>query len=468
MLTPGVSANNRLYTAEAIRKAHNRLTERLSNGLPVSMLTHHMAGDDSTRIVGKVTGVSMGDGDALNYTAELAPTLTASELGSLIPDFLRSVSIRGWWASPPVTKTVNGQSVETADDLVIDGLDFTKNPGVAGATVTTDGTPTETDDGRVVIIESVTAHPFTETAPPKPVFADPGYLGGVKRFPLNNLTETRAAAGLVTERATDYTPRQLKRIRGRIKTALTTFGDTMPDFDETTTRVGDVTEFVGDTGTAGFSISAYNGPLTVNVSAYDGIEPADLPGIATAAMTAALQAVHALDPDNDGDIDTGATGKPVADTAPNPTDPSEPEPRQETAPKETPVTETATEPLTVESVQQMIETALAKAAPIPTTEPAEENAPENQTGGATEETTVAEQIAEQIAEAVKTAKAEAVEAAKAAWIAEQRKRDAFTRKGLVAESDAVEKPLHEMSDDELRAEAVRRLVPAVMAGARDT
>lgn len=128
------------------------------------------------------------------------------------------------------------------------------------------------------------------------------------------------------------------------------------------------------------------------------------------------------------------------------------------------MTETATEPLTVESVQQMIETALAKAAPIPTTEPAEENAPENQTGGATEETTVAEQIAE----AVKTAKAEAVEAAKAAWIAEQRKRDAFTRKGLVAESDAVEKPLHEMSDDELRAEAVRRLVPAVMAGARDT
>ena len=164
MLTPGVSANTRLYTPELIEKAHARLSARIaSGGQPVTMLTHHEAGDDSVRIVGRVTGVSL-NGDNLDYTAELAGTDNAKAVESLVAGkFLRNVSIRGYWLGPEQTVTHEGQRVTTADDLEIDGLDFTKNPGVAGATVTASEAVAAETSGRVLITESATARvAFTE------------------------------------------------------------------------------------------------------------------------------------------------------------------------------------------------------------------------------------------------------------------------------------------------------------------
>jgi hypothetical protein len=67
-----------------------------------------------------------------------------------------------------------------------------------------------------------------------------------------------------------------------------------------------------DDSRAGFSISANNGPINVNISAWDGIDPAELEVIAAAAMQAACDALKALDPDMDADIDV--PGAPNADS----------------------------------------------------------------------------------------------------------------------------------------------------------
>lgn len=166
MLTPGVSKNGRLYTPELIRKAYTRLSERIAAGdCPVTMLTHHAAGDDSKEIVGQVTSVSL-NGQNLDYTAVLADTRPAETIGALVTaktPFLRNVSIRGAWLG----EVRKEDGADTADDLEIDGLDFTKNPGVVGATVEAAGkSAAESVDGRVLITETVEAHAvFTEDAP---------------------------------------------------------------------------------------------------------------------------------------------------------------------------------------------------------------------------------------------------------------------------------------------------------------
>ncbi|GGP73929.1 hypothetical protein [Streptomyces abikoensis] len=60
---PCVSRNRRLYTAEAIGRAVARAQARIDeSSQPLTMLTHHEAGDDSTQIVGRVTGIIPGPG----------------------------------------------------------------------------------------------------------------------------------------------------------------------------------------------------------------------------------------------------------------------------------------------------------------------------------------------------------------------------------------------------------------------
>lgn len=522
MLTPGVSKNNRLYTPENIRKAHARLTERLAAGQPVTMLTHHAVGDDSTKIVAQVTAVKL-NGDDLDYEAVLADTPDAATIGALVsPDkpFLRNVSIRGAWASPVVVKIVDGRQVETADDLDIEGLDFTKNPGVTGATVAVaDDTATETA-GRALITESVEARAvFTEDAETptnvvinvhsdnpeqlaeafrraagagsgvreadkKPYgavqYADPGYQSDkVKRYPIDTKAHAKAAWSYINQQdnAKAYTAAQLKRIKGRIRAALKKFGvtvtaeslagiaSTAPEvhmLTETDTTLSECYACVQDgTGTAGFSISAYNGPLTVTVSAYNGVEPADLGSVAMAAMAAACDAIHALDPDDDGDIDTGASSDETDDnqmessekeaTVAEQTETTQAADTTETAEQQTAGTEAAetaqaeqAATITAEQLAEAVEKAVSAALA------AREQAP------ATEETGEGSESGQSATESVDEAPTAVDEAALRARIrdeiiAEARKSGALTRKGIVETLGDPDKPLHEMSDEEFRA-----------------
>lgn len=144
-LAPGVSLNGRLYTPAVIRKAVARARERLAGGQPLTMLTHHGAEDDSTRIVGRVTSISQASDGTAHFTAEIADTRAGRDIAALVTGdrpYLTGVSIRGWWLGD--TRTVrqpDGSTAETADDLELDGLDFTKTPGVPAARVTVERAP---------------------------------------------------------------------------------------------------------------------------------------------------------------------------------------------------------------------------------------------------------------------------------------------------------------------------------------
>lgn len=357
MLTPGVSLNKRLYTKEQIAKTAERMNARIKDpaGLPISMRTHHDAGDDSLRIVGRVTGIHVNpETGSAEYTAALTTGTDAGRnLWQLIKDrrqpLLDSTSIYGWWLGDVREVDHEGQPVEIGDDLEVDAIDFTGSPGVTGARIRTAGTEqrtgTETAPGRRIVTESITARAAAgDTAAPGVVheltadgvrcvtctaeknktpygpksavkYADPGYQSdGVARYPIDSKAHTKSAWSYINQakNASKYTAKQLSAIKSRIKAAAKRFGIQISSDGETmtskdalteTTAIGGVTEWMGPNSCCGFSISAFNGPLTVSVSAYDGIAPGDLPAIAKAAMDAAIQAVKALDPDEDGDFD---------------------------------------------------------------------------------------------------------------------------------------------------------------------
>lgn len=167
MLTPGVSRNGRLYTRELIAKAVGRMQERIAdpNGLPIVMRTHHEAGDDSQRIVGRITSVGLDEKGNANYKASLYNTKPAQDIAGLVTGdepALKSVSIHGYWLSPIRPVKYKGQQAMTGDDLEIDAVDFTASPGVTGAVVTSasyydPNATTETVDGRIPIFESMEA-----------------------------------------------------------------------------------------------------------------------------------------------------------------------------------------------------------------------------------------------------------------------------------------------------------------------
>lgn len=319
-IVPGVSRNRRLYTREVLADAVARAQERIASGPPLTMLTHHGAEDDSSRIVGRLTALEQRDDGSLAFTAELADTQHGRDLAALVTGdspFLEGVSIRGWWDGEVRTVQHNGQRVETADRLTLDGLDFTKTPGVPGARVEGSGElARESADGRVLVYESVTEasakpvrKPYGDVA-----YADPGYRDGVKRYPIDTKAHAKSAWSYINQadNAKQYTAAQLKRIKGRIRAALRRFGVTVSQ-ETAATRFGEIAEYYGDTsnGQGGFCIDAYNGPacLTLRVA---GIDPAELRVIAAAAMDAAVSALAALDPDLDADIDV--PGAPNADT----------------------------------------------------------------------------------------------------------------------------------------------------------
>ncbi|KAB7850129.1 DUF6582 domain-containing protein [Streptomyces mobaraensis] len=346
-LVPGISRNGRLYTTEAIAKAVTRAQARIDDGeQPLTMLTHHEAGDDSTQIVGRITSITQDEAGAARYTADLADTAPARAIAALVdgadgPPFLSGVSIRGAWIGPVRRRTGPDGPVETADDLEIDGLDFTRRPGVPGARVDS-YTPAvsiaaaESAPGRVLITESVlealvdttVTEADTAPAPQTPVpgggpYADPGYQPDKKkRYDISTKAKAKAAWSYInqSDNARLYTSAQLKRIKERITKALRRFGVTVAAQEGwLIDPIGQVSEAVAeglgygdDPAHAGsMCISLTNGPTTVTVSSYC-VDPHDLDAVGRAAMAGACQALAGLDPDMDADIDV--PGAPAEDT----------------------------------------------------------------------------------------------------------------------------------------------------------
>lgn len=164
LLTPGVSRNNRLYTAENIGRGVNRMRERLADpaGLPIVMRTHHEAGDNSRLIVGRITGVNQESDGRATYDAVLFNTAAGRDIGALIdPEApaLKSTSIHGYWIGPVERVQHDDGMVESGSDLEIDAIDFTASPGVAGAQIKSVAFESVMagNDGRPAITESAEA-----------------------------------------------------------------------------------------------------------------------------------------------------------------------------------------------------------------------------------------------------------------------------------------------------------------------
>jgi hypothetical protein len=341
MLVPGVSLNRRLYTPELIKKVVARMQERIAdpNGLPIVMRTHHDAGDDSKLIVGRVADVQVGDGGAAKYRADLYDTAAGRDIAALATPStpaLRSTSIHGYWLGEVKHVNYDGQRVETGDDLDVDAIDFTHTPGVLGAVLdlAPDTSAKESVLERTPIQETVEATVTTAINeigeatieakdPKKPYgdvqYADPGYQkDGKKRYPLDTAKHVKAAWSYINQKdnASVYTPKQLARIKSKIKAAMKKIGADVSDEKEST-RWGELREYYpdGPDGQAGFCVDAYNGPISLTMRACL-IDPADLRVVAAAAMTAACDALQAMDPDMDADIDVpGATEDATVTTA---------------------------------------------------------------------------------------------------------------------------------------------------------
>lgn len=376
-LAPGVSRNNRLYTREAIAKAVARAQERISDGTqPLTVLTHHEAGDDSSRIIGRITGMSVAEDGSARFTADIADTAHGETVAKLIArdgagPFLAGMSIRGAWTGKVRRVTgPAGQPVETADGLEFDGIDPTRTPGVPaagidafawaknGATETTERVliTESVQEGQVMAItEETTAaspqvpesvrealravfgEPVTEAATPAlskrgsglsddsgRSYADPGYQkDGKQRYDLTTRAKAKAAWAYVNQpdNAKQYTAQQLKRVKGRIRAALKKFGVTVAaegwTIDPAVLITEAIAEYAGmDPECAGsYSLSATNGPTTVTVCSY-GLDPADLQVILVQACKGAGLALQSLDLDMDADIDVpGADAEDTDDDA---------------------------------------------------------------------------------------------------------------------------------------------------------
>ncbi|MFB6568372.1 hypothetical protein [Streptomyces noursei] len=330
MLTPGVSRNKRLYTKELIAKAVGRMQERLAdpNGLPITMRSHHEAGDDSTRIVGALRDVKVGEDGAARYTADLYDTTHGRDIAALITGkqpALRSVSIHGYWLGPVKRIHLEGEAVTSGSDLEIDSVDFTATPGVLGANVAAasflpeEPAAAESTAGRTPISESVeaTVEAITEEAP----VDEAGYSGKQRRqmaakgqamndgaYPIASKKDLRKAIRAVGRGGADHDAIRRHIVKRAKALGLTSL---IPDnwkadgsMKENTTRLLDVREYYpdGPEGQAGFCIDAFNGPISLTMRAC-GIDPADLRAITQAAMCAAVDALQAMDPDMDADID---------------------------------------------------------------------------------------------------------------------------------------------------------------------
>lgn len=356
-LTPGMSRNRRLYTPEIIAKAAARMQERLADpaGLPIVMRTHHEAGDDSAKIVGRVKSVKVDNNKALRYEADLYDTFHGQEIASLVtPEqpALRSVSIHGYWIGDTrQVQTAEGLAT-TADDLEIDAIDFTASPGVDGALID-GGSKKATESGGVL------RTPISEAMEASVTLTEEGsgwaditpdvkegvsmtrgvqYEGDLKEYwvqeakysaddmksmvskgqamknasgepsyPIADISDLKKAIRAVGRGKAGHDAIR-KHIIARAKALKAT--SLIPDnwnsdgsMKESSVKLGEITEYYGDMdsgGGAGFCIDAYAGPLSVTVRGC--VSPDELRFVAQRAAQAALDTILTMDPDQDGDL----------------------------------------------------------------------------------------------------------------------------------------------------------------------
>lgn len=343
-IVPGISRNNRKYTAEAIGKMVERAQSRIDDpdGMPITMLTHHAADDSSTHIVGQVLRIWQEANGSARFEAAIDDTPHGHTIASLADSkgrpkpTLKGVSIRGAWVGPVHREVHDGQATEAGSDVELDGLDFTRKPGVVGAGVDSvepiaAPEPRESDGtARMLITESAPEATLTITEADTPAvskrgsgltgdgvsYADPGYQADKKqRYDISTKQKAKAAWSYVSQadNARAYTSAQLKRIKQRIIKALKGFGVTVDTKEawliEPATAVTEaLAECWGmDSADAGnLYVSLTNGPTTVTVSSYS-LDPHDLDAVGRAAMAGAVQAIIGIDPDLDADVDVPGT-----------------------------------------------------------------------------------------------------------------------------------------------------------------
>jgi hypothetical protein len=339
-IRPGISKNNRKYTAEAIGRMVERAQARIgsSDAMPITMLTHHAADDDSSHLVGQLTKIWQESDGSAKFEAVLDDTSHGRDIATLATPSapgrkptLKGVSIRGAWVGKVQRESdPNAGLVEAGSDLELDGLDWTRKPGVAGAGVESiepmSTEPRESDGTeRVPITESAPEASVTiiEAATPPMSkrssglsgeggpYADPGYLADKKqRYQIDTKAHSKAAWAFISksDNARQYSSAQLKRVKGRIVKALKGFGVTVSTAEgwliDPATVVSESLAECWDIpqSSSNLFVSLTNGPTTVTVSS-TLLDAHDLDAVGRAAMQGAVDACMALDPDMDADID---------------------------------------------------------------------------------------------------------------------------------------------------------------------
>jgi hypothetical protein len=336
-LRPGLSKNRRLYTRGNIAKAVERMKQQLMSGegMPLNMATSHGAAfkDDALSTVGNIKNVWLNEDGSASFEADIANTSQGRDIANLAAGkFIKGVSIRGEWRGEPRSVThADGQEAVTADDLAIHGIDFTNNPGVDGAEIQSavlaeshnalsifesvdsveivsrdeelvatqtadvirDAVENAVEDAVNAIFEKDTSKPYGNVN-----YADPGYQKDKKkRYPIDTAAHVRAAWSYINQKdnANIYTAAQLSRIKSRIKSAAKKFGINIVSEHET--MVKDFMEILE----AYASIALVNDDDTINITGYTP-DPHQLKVVANRIAFGAIAAMHAIDPDDDGDI----------------------------------------------------------------------------------------------------------------------------------------------------------------------
>jgi len=339
-LKPGLSKNRRLYTRGNIAKAVERMKQQLSSGegMPINMATSHGAAfkDDALSTVGNIKDVWLNNDGSASFEADIPNTTYGRDIAALtVGKFIKGVSIRGEWRGNPRSIThTDGEEATTADDLAIHGIDFTNSPGVEGAEiqyaalaesytkgnalaifesvddveivsrdeelvayeaadVIRDAVETAVEDAVNSIFEKDAKKPYGDVA-----YADPGYQKDKqKRYPINTAAHVRAAWSYINQdkNASLYTAAQLSRIKSRIKSAAKKFGINIVSEHET--LANDFQEILE----AYASISLNNDADSINITGYTQ-DPHLLKTVANRIAFGAIAAMHAIDPDDDGDI----------------------------------------------------------------------------------------------------------------------------------------------------------------------
>ena len=378
-LRPGVSKNKRWYKPEHIAGMVASAQRRIGEGRkPMVMLSFHGAEDNSREITAALTSMTLEDDGSAGFTADIIGTEAGRDIATLVDSTdgkpaLSTVSIRGMWTGRVrKERGPDGQMVETADGLELEGVDFTKSPGVEGAEIKAfswaTGDQTETtervlitesvQEAQVTISEGVTLEgapevtdgvrealalfigaPLTEADSATPaiskrgsgttgsgrVWADPGYQADKKqRYDITTKAKALTAWRYIHQegKASKYSGTQLKRIRSRIEAALKKFGVKVSTKDESAPgwvfddpcqvaeSVTDaVAEWYGESPKRSGSWSVSASNGPVNLNLSSySMDPADLDVILRAAAAAACDALKALDPDMDGDVDVPGAG----------------------------------------------------------------------------------------------------------------------------------------------------------------